>query len=82
VRERFGRLATTHRFETMALQHEHRWQYRGQVIPSNGKVTVEATITQVTGELLVADGLLAVDGRVIYAMKDFSLRLVPEGTAS
>jgi len=78
ARERFGRLSSTHRFVTMALGRSHRWQYRGQVIPSNAKVQVQATVTQVTGEMIVADGLLAVDGRVIYSMKDFALRLVPE----
>ena len=78
ARERFGRLASTHRFETMALGKPHRWQYRGQVIPTNSNVHVQATITSVTDDTITADGLLAVDGRVIYAMKDFTLRLVPE----
>ena len=29
ARERFGQLADTHRFESMALGRPHRWQYRG-----------------------------------------------------
>jgi hypothetical protein len=42
-------------------------------------VQVQATLTQlVDGDepLLIADGQLAVDGRVIYTMKNFALRLV------
>ena len=76
AREQFGHLAATHRFETMAVGVPHRWQYRGQVVPTNGCVTVEATITGVTEDLITADGFLAIDGRVIYAMSDFTLRLV------
>jgi 3-hydroxymyristoyl/3-hydroxydecanoyl-(acyl carrier protein) dehydratase len=78
ARERFGHLASTHRAESMALNHEHRWQYRGQVIPDNGIVSVQAVITAVhDGDepVIVADGKLAVDGRVIYTMKSFALRL-------
>jgi acyl transferase domain-containing protein/3-hydroxymyristoyl/3-hydroxydecanoyl-(acyl carrier protein) dehydratase len=79
ARERFPGAVATHRFQSMALGQAHRWQYRGQVIPSNVRVDVEVTIKQVIegdSPLLVADGLLLVDGRVIYASHDFSLRLV------
>ncbi len=81
ARERFGQLEGTHRFESMALGRPHRWQYRGQVIPTNTQVRVQAVITKVEEgpcPVIVADGQLAVDGRVIYAMKDFAMRLVPE----
>jgi len=83
ARARFPALVSTHRFQTMALGHTHRWQYRGQVVPSNLQVRVEARITAVTegsSPELVADGQLSVDGKIIYAMKDFSLRLVPEAS--
>jgi hypothetical protein len=79
ARERFGRLGETHRFQSMALGRPHRWQYRGQVIPQNHRVDVQAWITALEEgpePLLVADGLLAVDGRTIYSMKDFAVRLV------
>jgi hypothetical protein len=49
------------------------------VIPTNARVEVQAVITAVEDgaePLVVADGLLAVDGRTIYGMKDFALRLV------
>ncbi len=55
----------------------HRWIYRGQVIPTNKKVTVQATITAVDDErrILEADGYLSVDGLVIYQMNEFVLRM-------
>jgi len=80
ARERFPRLVTSHRFESMALGRAHRWQYRGQVLPTNGVVTAEARVTSIAdgpAPLIVADGQLLVDGRIIYSMSDFALRLVP-----
>ena len=55
----------------------HRWLYRGQVIPSNRLVGVQAVITGRDDALrmLTADGVLEVDGRIIYKMNDFTLRL-------
>jgi 3-hydroxymyristoyl/3-hydroxydecanoyl-(acyl carrier protein) dehydratase len=81
ARARFPELVETHRFESMALGRAHRWQYRGQVIPTNEEVRVEARATSVdvSARLLVFDGQLLVDGKIIYGMKDFALRLVPEG---
>jgi 3-hydroxymyristoyl/3-hydroxydecanoyl-(acyl carrier protein) dehydratase len=77
--ERWPHLKHTHRFE-MDGRHEHQWSYRGQVIPTNRKVLVEAVITRAEdGEspLIVADGCLQVDGIYIYKMDGFGLRLVP-----
>jgi PfaB family protein len=53
----------------------HTWLYRGQVIPSSHRVTVTAVVTarDDVARRLVADGLLEVDGRTIYKMKDFTL---------
>jgi len=81
ARERFPALVDSHRYEALALGLAHAWQYRGQVIPSNADVQVEANITKVIegdAPLIVADGQLLVDGKIIYAMKDFPLRLVPQ----
>ena len=66
------------RHEAVATRERHEWTYRGQVIPTDGLVTVEAVVTAVDDRrrLLRADGYLSVDGRVIYAMKDFTLRQV------
>ncbi len=81
ARERFPALVDSHRYEALALGLTHTWQYRGQVIPTNANVQVEANITKVIDgdePVLVADGQLLVDGKIIYAMKDFPLRLVRE----
>jgi len=66
-------------FETVARGEKHSWNYRGQIIPSNGQVLVETVVTAIDDEqkLLKADGYLSVDGKVIYQMKDFSLRFKP-----
>ena len=64
-------------FETLVRGMKHSWNYRGQVIPSNKQVVIEAVITAIDDDqkLLTADGHLAVDGKVIYQMQDFTLRL-------
>lgn len=77
--ERWPHLKYTHRFEPISAQ-EHQWSYRGQVIPSNQKVIVEAQITRVEdggSPLMMADGALQVDGIYIYKMEGFGLRLMP-----
>lgn len=64
-------------FEPMALGQKHVWSYRGQVIPKDDLVTVDACITRIddNAHLIVADGYLKVDGRIIYSMKDFALKV-------
>ena len=64
-------------FEVMALNETHHWIYRGQILPKDEKVTVQAVITKIdeSRKLLRADGFLTVDGRIIYQMKDFALRI-------
>ncbi|MFL5244314.1 MAG: beta-ketoacyl synthase N-terminal-like domain-containing protein [Gemmataceae bacterium] len=68
-------------FETPVLGVPHRWLYRGQVVPCDKQVTIQAAVTELDLEqrLLKAEGYLSVDGRTIYQMNDFSLRLLPEG---
>ena len=76
--KRWPQCVETHRFE-MVADEPHEWSYRGQVIPKNSLVTVEAEITRVDNEpspALYADGFLKVDGIYIYQMKNFGLRLV------
>jgi hypothetical protein len=56
----------------------HRWTYRGQVVPQDGRVTVEAVIREsgnAPSPFLRADGLLSVDGRAIYHLENFGLRM-------
>lgn len=64
-------------FESMALQQPHQWLYRGQIIPNDDEVSVSAVIKKVDNKdkLLIADGFLTVDGRIIYQMTDFTLRM-------
>jgi acyl transferase domain-containing protein/3-hydroxymyristoyl/3-hydroxydecanoyl-(acyl carrier protein) dehydratase len=64
-------------FEPFALNQPHTWSYRGQVIPQDDLVTVQACITRIDDEqkLIVADGYLSVDGRIIYSMKDFAVKV-------
>jgi len=54
----------------------HGWLYRGQVVPANTSVRVQAVVTSCddAARRLTADALLEVDGRIIYKMSDFTLR--------
>ncbi len=67
--------SVTNAGQSIGIGHPHTWTYRGQVIPSDRGVTVEADITAIDDEarILRADGYLSVDGRAIYQMKDFTL---------
>jgi 3-hydroxymyristoyl/3-hydroxydecanoyl-(acyl carrier protein) dehydratase len=60
-----------------ALGRKHTWLYRGQVVPTNRQVTVEACITAVDDErrIMTAAGLLTVDGKTIYQMNEFTVSL-------
>ena len=72
-------------FFSLTFPHQHEWTYRGQILPSDGEVTVEAVITQINESpepAVCADGWLSVDGRLIYAMKQFWIRLVTSASRS
>ncbi len=59
---------------------EHGWQYRGQVVPTNSRVTVEASITQIDNApepMLLAKGALHVDNLTIYTIDNFGIALRP-----
>ena len=64
-------------YQAMAVGQKHTWSYRGQVIPKDKLVTVDACITKIDDatHTITADGFLVVDGRLIYSMKDFALRV-------
>jgi 3-hydroxymyristoyl/3-hydroxydecanoyl-(acyl carrier protein) dehydratase len=64
-------------FQCMALAQQHNWLYRGQILPVDEKVTVQAVISGINDDekQLTADGFLSVDGRIIYQMDDFALRM-------
>ena len=65
-------------FEPIGIGEPHRWVYRGQVIPADHLVKTQAVIKAVddASRTIKADGYLSVDGRVIYQMIDFSVRMV------
>ncbi len=78
--ERWGRPAATGAslaFEAPVLGDRHEWIYRGQVLPASRHVAVEAVIERIDDRerLLVASGLLIADGRAIYQMRSFGLRM-------
>jgi len=64
-------------FETVVLGKEHGWLYRGQVLPMNRQVSIQAELTAVDDAhcRIEADGFLSVDGRIIYHMTGFSVGL-------
>ncbi|MDY6903308.1 MAG: beta-ketoacyl synthase N-terminal-like domain-containing protein [Thermodesulfobacteriota bacterium] len=77
--QRWPGLEKTHRFEFLP-ENRHEWIYRGQIIPANELVTVDADIIRIEESphpTLYADGFLKVDGIFIYEMKNFALRLIP-----
>jgi 3-hydroxymyristoyl/3-hydroxydecanoyl-(acyl carrier protein) dehydratase len=67
------------RWEVAAPGVPHTWVYRGQVVPADGRVTVQAVVTRINDatRTVCADGHLLVDGRVIYQMTAFALRQLP-----
>jgi 3-oxoacyl-(acyl-carrier-protein) synthase/3-hydroxymyristoyl/3-hydroxydecanoyl-(acyl carrier protein) dehydratase len=72
---RWGASSAT-RWEVPAEGTEHGWVYRGQVTPTQFRVTVQAEISRIDDDTrnIQADGTLSVDGRVIYRMNGFALR--------
>jgi acyl transferase domain-containing protein/3-hydroxymyristoyl/3-hydroxydecanoyl-(acyl carrier protein) dehydratase len=62
-------------FESPALGETHRWTYRGQIVPTDHRVTVQGVIKACDDRLrrLIADGHLEVDGKIIYQMHDFAI---------
>jgi 3-hydroxymyristoyl/3-hydroxydecanoyl-(acyl carrier protein) dehydratase len=77
--DRWEHLVDSHRFELITGE-PHNWIYRGQVIPENKTVEVEAVITKIINTpvpTLYANGFLKVDGLYIYQMENFGFRLIP-----
>ncbi|MCA1797056.1 MAG: type I polyketide synthase [Geobacteraceae bacterium] len=65
-------------FEVTTLNTPHHWSYRGQIIPTNKEIQVEALISAIDDEQrsITADGFLLVDGKTIYSMQDFCVNIV------
>jgi 3-hydroxymyristoyl/3-hydroxydecanoyl-(acyl carrier protein) dehydratase len=68
------------RFEPIMTGQPLTWKYRGQVQPTDGRLTVELEITAAgqddRGRYAIADGWLWVDGRRIYHVSGLGMRVV------
>ncbi|MBW2439823.1 MAG: type I polyketide synthase [Deltaproteobacteria bacterium] len=79
ARQRWPELIETHRF-SLLTEDTHSWIYRGQILPTNRLITVEASITGIEDApvpTMTADGYLQVDGLYIYKMENFGIALLP-----
>jgi 3-hydroxymyristoyl/3-hydroxydecanoyl-(acyl carrier protein) dehydratase len=77
--ERWPQLIDSHRFGLLTAE-PHVWTYRGQIIPTNQLITVEAVVIELKDEptpTIKADGYLQVDGLFIYKMENFGIQLMP-----
>ena len=78
--ERWGAPADG-RLEAMTPGCEHSWLYRGQVLPTDSRVVVDAVVTAIDDiadmddakHTIEASGTLSVDGRLIYKVTGFKL---------
>jgi len=78
--DRWKHLKDSHRFELITAE-SHQWTYRGQVIPENKMVGVEAVVTKIIDNpvpSIYANGFLKVDDLYIYQMENFGFKLVPK----
>ncbi len=70
------------RFEPVANGQIATWKYRGQVVPECHLVQTEVRILETIAEpnavLAIAEGHLWVDGKKIYTMPRFAMRLVED----
>ncbi len=79
ARQRWPHLVDSHRFGLLTGK-PHNWTYRGQILPKNHLITVEAVITEVLevpNPAITAEGYLKVDGLYIYKMENFGIVLLP-----
>jgi len=68
---------------TMAPEN-HKWIYRGQITRKNRAIEIQAHIKSVTegkNPKITADGILLVDGLVIYQMEDFTMELCKKSSS-
>jgi 3-hydroxymyristoyl/3-hydroxydecanoyl-(acyl carrier protein) dehydratase len=64
------------RFEPLALATETVWRYRGQVVPTNRVITTVVEVLERGRDYAIAAGTLLVDGRKIYHLPRFGMRIV------
>jgi 3-hydroxymyristoyl/3-hydroxydecanoyl-(acyl carrier protein) dehydratase len=74
------------RFEPLALDHPLTWKYRGQVLPTHRRVTIELEVLEAgrdeRGAFALADAWLWVDGTRIYGAHRLGMRIVPGASAA
>ncbi|MEV4561640.1 beta-ketoacyl synthase N-terminal-like domain-containing protein [Kitasatospora sp. NPDC049285] len=72
------------RFEAVGTGSTLNWKYRGQVVPSDRRITVEMEIVRSgvdeVGPFAVADAWLWVDGRRIYRVDGLAMRIVEDAS--
>jgi 3-hydroxymyristoyl/3-hydroxydecanoyl-(acyl carrier protein) dehydratase/malonyl CoA-acyl carrier protein transacylase len=68
------------RFESIRTGHAVTWKYRGQVVPTDTRLTIEIDVTgygaDEDGPYATADGRLWVDGRAIYQVTGLGVRIL------
>ena len=68
------------RFEAIAIEREVVWKYRGQVVPTNGRIRTTAQIVEegkdARGSFVMADASLWVDEKQIYRASAIGMRIV------
>jgi hypothetical protein len=56
------------------------WKYRGQVVPSNARITTEMEVVEIgedaRGVFAIGEGSLWVDGVRIYQVREMGMRIV------
>ncbi len=66
------------RFEPIQIGEAMTWKYRGQVLPTATRVTVDLEIVEKGDDYAVADASLWVDGLRIYAASRLGMRIVED----
>jgi 3-hydroxymyristoyl/3-hydroxydecanoyl-(acyl carrier protein) dehydratase len=77
--DRWASLKESHVF-SLVTDAEQKWTYRGQITPENSSMDVRAIVTHIQEAPfpeIHADGYLYADGRCIYRMENFGIRLIP-----
>ncbi len=67
------------RFEPVALHEPLKWKYRGQIVPGDQLITIELDVLEIRGTTAFATAWLWVDGRRIYHVERFGMRVVAAG---
>jgi acyl transferase domain-containing protein/3-hydroxymyristoyl/3-hydroxydecanoyl-(acyl carrier protein) dehydratase len=74
------------RFEPVLLGSKVIWKYRGQVVPTDQRITIEMEIAEIgedaRGRHAIAEAWLWVDGRRIYHVRNLGMRIVSDNQPS